>query len=61
MLMGLIDHLRKRIDSVENEDGALAVEYGVLIAFVAVTISAALIAFGGQISTWLTGLVALLP
>lgn len=58
MLMGLINYLRRRVG---NEEGALAVEYGVLVAFVVVIIAGALMAFGGTIKEWLEGLVIALP
>lgn len=58
MLMDLIRNLTAK---VRNEDGAIAIEYGVVAAFVILVIAAALWAFGGQIAGWLTALAGMLP
>lgn len=58
MLMDLIRNLTAKF---RNEDGAIAIEYGVVAAFVILVIAAALFAFGDTIAAWLQALGAMLP
>ena len=45
---------------MHRERGAIAVEYGVVVAFVVLVIAVALAAFGVQITNWLNALAGLL-
>lgn len=40
-----------------NERGAVATEYAILIAFMVILIVAGVTAFGGDLSSWFSGLV----
>lgn len=56
--MQLLDVIRIYIAArCSNERGAVATEYAVLIAFMVVLIVAGVTAFGGDVSTWFSGLI----
>ncbi len=50
MLLGLYEMLRSRLQQVRNETGASAVEYGLLVALIAVVIIAAVTLLGGNLA-----------
>lgn len=50
MLLGLYGTLRSRLSQLRNEKGASAVEYGLLVALIAVVIIAAVTLLGGNLN-----------
>lgn len=50
----LAEYLKARLGA--DERGAAAVEYGLVVAMVAVTVAAGVFAFGNRIDTWLDGI-----
>lgn len=50
MLLGLYEMLQSRLQQVRNETGASAVEYGLLVALIAVVIIAAVTLLGGNLA-----------
>ena len=50
MLLGLYEMLQSRLQQVRNEAGASAVEYGLLVALIAVVIIAAVTLLGGNLA-----------
>ena len=50
MLLGLYRTLQSRLTQVSNERGASAVEYGLLVALIAVVIIAAVTLLGGNLN-----------
>jgi pilus assembly protein Flp/PilA len=50
MLHGLYGMVQNRLSQLRNEDGASAVEYGLLVALIAVIIIAAVSLLGGNLS-----------
>jgi pilus assembly protein Flp/PilA len=51
MLLGLYSTLKNRIASTANERGASAVEYGLLVALIAVVIIGAVTLLGGNLES----------
>lgn len=49
MLLGLYRTLQSRLSQITNERGASAVEYGLLVALIAVVIIAAVTLLGGNL------------
>jgi pilus assembly protein Flp/PilA len=50
MLLGLYGMVQNRLSQLRNEKGASAVEYGLLVALIAVIIIAAVTLLGGNLS-----------
>lgn len=46
--------------TAKDERGATATEYGMLVAFIAITLVAALLLFGGSVSTFFEGIGAVI-
>ena len=53
--------LRKIVAFINDEEGASAVEYGLLVGSIAVAIVVAVTALGGKLSTLFTNTAAKLP
>ena len=53
--------LRKIVAFINDEEGASAVEYGLLVGLIAVAIVVAVTALGGKLSTLFTNTAAKLP
>ena len=50
MLLGLYGMVQNRLSQLHNEKGASAVEYGLLVALIAVVIIAAVTLLGGNLN-----------
>jgi len=50
MLLGLYGMVQNRLSQLSNEKGASAVEYGLLVALIAVVIIAAVTLLGGNLN-----------
>lgn len=50
MLLGLYGMVQSRLSQLRNEKGASAVEYGLLVALIAVVIIAAVTLLGGNLN-----------
>ncbi len=55
-LVELATRLLGRFGELRDEDGAVATEYAILIAFIALVIIAGVTAFGGALNSWFNGL-----
>ena len=50
MLLGLYRWMQSRLDGLRNENGATAVEYGLMVALIAAVIIAVVTLLGGDVS-----------
>lgn len=57
-MSGLYVRLRNWVD---GEEGATALEYGILVALIALIIVAGVTAFGGALNTFFNGIAAKVP
>jgi pilus assembly protein Flp/PilA len=50
-MLALFEYLQNRLAEIRNEDGATAVEYGIMVALIAVAIVTAVGLVGDQLNT----------
>ena len=60
-LLLLVAQLRDRADRTERESGATAVEYGLMVALIAIAIIITVTALGGKLNDTFTNITSHLP